>query len=33
VALNALAGQTQKSFTADVTTHALTELSDLIDSS
>ena len=32
VALNALAGQTLKSFTAQVTTQALTEVSGLIES-
>ncbi len=32
VALNALAGQTLKSFTAKVTAHALTEVSELIES-
>jgi NADPH:quinone reductase-like Zn-dependent oxidoreductase len=32
VALNALAGQTLKSFTAKVTTQALTEVGDLIES-
>ena len=32
VALNAVAGQTLKSFTAKVTTHALTEVGDLIES-
>ena len=32
MALNALAGQTLKSFTAKVTTQALTEVGDLIES-
>ena len=32
MALNALAGQTLKSFTAKVTAHALTEVGDLIES-